>query len=294
MKRIRIATLLTCHNRKETTLACLRALYAQESCQELHIQVYLVDDGCSDGTGDAVQSQYPKAKVLRGNGNLFWNGGMRLAWAEAFKGDYDYYLWLNDDTMLFPNAIRTLLDTSRVLRKQGGSEVIVSGSTRDPETDEHTYGGVVQPSSLNPMKFVLVEPGNDPRLCNTIHGNCVLIPNEVAHQVGNLSPDFLHGMGDFDYGLRAKTFGISCWIAPGYIGTCSAHKISGSHLDSTVSMRERLKKMHQPGGLPSIREWLVFTRRHAGWLWPVSWLRTCVRVCFPQLWLVLRGRQPEK
>jgi GT2 family glycosyltransferase len=286
----RIAVLITCYNRRETTLSCLRALYGQSDCAEVQLDSFLVDDRCTDGTGEAVRRQYPQVNVLQGDGNLFWGGGMRLAFMEAFKGDYDYYLWLNDDTMLFPDSIKKLLDCSRTLRKQNGHEVIVSGSTRDPETDEHTYGGVVQPSRLNPMKFVLVEPKNEPRLCNTIHGNCVLIPNEVAYQVGNLSPDFSHGLGDFDYGLRARDFGISCWLAPGYVGTCAGHEIRGSQFDPTLPANKRLEKMHSPSGLPPTREWLVFTKRHAGILWPISWFRTLIRICFPRLWLLLRSK----
>jgi hypothetical protein len=36
--------------------------------------------------------------VLGGDGSLFWNGGMRLAYADAMRSDFDYYLWLNGDT----------------------------------------------------------------------------------------------------------------------------------------------------------------------------------------------------
>ncbi len=291
MSSVRIAVLMTCYNRRETTLGCLRALYQQEGIHDLQMQIYLVDDGCTDGTGKAVRTHYPDAKVLHGNGNLFWNGGMSLAFAEALQGNYDYYLWINDDTMLFTGAVRTLLRTFHALRKQEGREEIVTGSTRDPKNGRPTYGGVSLRGFLRKPVFVLMEPlTNKACPCDTVNGNCVLIPRQVAQRIGNLSPGFSHGLGDFDYGLRAKKLGISCWIAPGYIGTCAAHDLRCSYYDRTLPIGERLRKMRSPTGLPPAREWMCFTRRHGGWLWPICWLRTILRVCLPQLWLLLRGK----
>lgn len=293
IRDIRIAVLITCHNRKEKTLACLDALAKQEDIADVTVSVYLVDDGCTDGTGEAVRCNYPKVKVLQGDGSLYWCGGMRLAFAEAMKGDYHYYLWLNDDTILFLGALRTLLETSRKLGEREGRAAIVTGSTCDPKTKELTYGGVVRKSRWHPFQFLQVMPSDEPRPCDTINGNCVLIPRQVSCTVGILSPDFTHGAGDFDYGLRARAKGFSCWVAPGFVGTCSRNSAQGSCKDLTLSVRERLRKMTSPTGPPPMREWMVFTRRHGGVLWPIYWLRTLIRVFFPRLWLKLRSQPVE-
>jgi hypothetical protein len=86
------------------------------------------------------------------------------AFAAAMAGDYDYYLWMNDDTRLDDGALAVLLDTERRLRDRGEEAVIVAGSTRHPETGELTYGGVVHPYRWRPCKTVLVEPGDAPAL----------------------------------------------------------------------------------------------------------------------------------
>src|SRR6476619_4525822 len=100
MKKANIAVVMTCHNRRNTTLACLHTLYEQKH----HCDVYLTDDGSYDGTAQGIKAEYPDVHILQGNGNLFWVGGMHLAFNEAIKNQYDYYLWLNDDTFLEPNA----------------------------------------------------------------------------------------------------------------------------------------------------------------------------------------------
>ena len=287
-----IAVLMTCHNRRETTLRCLRALYDQELSEGMNFETYLVDDRCTDGTGEAVREQYPQVKVLQGDGVLFWNGGMRLAFSEAMKGDYDYYLWLNDDTYLYPQAIQILLETARRAREINGRDGIVVGAMCDPDTGEPAYGGLIRKNRWKRFGFMRVAPSDKPRRCDTMNGNFVLIPREVTTAVGNLSDAYMHFLGDYDYGLRAVKKGYSCWVAPGFVGTCTRKSWRGSFRDSDLPMCQQLEKMRRPTGLPSVREWMVFTWRHAGIMWPVFWLRTLVRAFFPRLWLLLRSGPP--
>ncbi|MGB0562787.1 MAG: glycosyltransferase family 2 protein [Spirulinaceae cyanobacterium] len=290
----RLAVLLTCYNRKPQTLACLKALYAQTGLQEQQITVYLVDDGSTDGTTEAVRSQYPEVKVIAGTGQLFWNGGMHLAFERALAQDYDGYIWLNDDTLLYPEAIATLLDTAQKIAAQGdpvrSGAAIVAGSTRDPQTKELTYGGMRQLSSLlPPFKARPVEPLNVPQRCDMMCGNIVLIPRAVAQKVGNLDPTLTHYAGDWDYGLRAKQEGCTVWIAPGYQGTCSDNPRPQAL--STATLDESLSKIQQPKGLMlndvtlhPWQEWKHLMRRHGGWLWWLFWLLPYRRLWWQMLW----------
>ena len=115
----KIAVLLTCHNRKKKTLQCLNALNIQEGLEvDYNIEVFLVDDGSFDGTAEAIVACFPNVHIIQGNGNLYWNQGMRLAWDTAAKTkDYDFYLWLNDDTILDKDAIINLIDILKYLHK---------------------------------------------------------------------------------------------------------------------------------------------------------------------------------
>ena len=89
------AVLLTVFNRKEKTLECLGRLFDQLPIEDLQIDVFLTDDGCTDGTAEAVENLFPSVHILKG----IWNRGMLMAWkAAAETRNYDAYLWLNDDT----------------------------------------------------------------------------------------------------------------------------------------------------------------------------------------------------
>ena len=78
-----IAVLLTVFNRKEKTLLCLKNLYQQTLPNEYRIDIYLTNDGCTDGTPEAVKEQYPQVNIINAQGNLYWNRGMHLAWQTA-------------------------------------------------------------------------------------------------------------------------------------------------------------------------------------------------------------------
>lgn len=264
--KVKLAVLMTCHNRRDTTLACLQALYQQNAS----FDVYLVDDGSSDGTSDAVRTNYPEVKSLEGNGNLFWVGGMRLAFSEALKDGYEYYLWLNDDTILEPDALSSLLETHEFLKKRDYLNSIVVGSVKDPVTGKYTYGGRVRSKRRFSHTFEAVEPSKEPKECDTMQGNIVLIPHAVAKKVGNLDTAFTHQRGDLDYGLRARKLGCSIWVAPEYLGTCSQNSVRGSWADTSLPIHKRLQKAFQVKGFP-IREWTIFTKRHSGFFWFIYW-----------------------
>lgn len=283
-----IAVMLACYNRKEKTLSCLQRLKSQKLPEGFGFEIVLVDDGSTDGTSDAVNAQFPEAVVIRGTGGLYWNQGMRLAWKTALgRRDYDYYLLLNDDTELYDDAIKRLVETEGLLRSRSGKPVIMVGSTADPVDGHHTYGGVARVRNYIGIRFSLVEPGGEPRACDTFNANCVLISREIAADVGVLSDRFSHAMGDTDYGLRAKEKGYNCWVLPGYIGTCANNATANTWLDAGLTLKERKKLLNSPKGKPP-EEWLYFVRRHAGMLWLLAWVQLNMRLYFPQLWKILR------
>ncbi len=286
---VQIAVLLTCFNRKDKTLRCLENLATQKLPENVCLSVVLVDDGSSDGTSDAVRENYPDVFVVESEGNLYWNQGMRLAWSTALKQQYDYFLLLNDDTELYSDAIARLLDVEKEIRDVNEKAGVVIGSTIDPVTGAHTYGGNNQLKTLfwKGFRFARVKPAEVPLRCDTFNANCVLISNEIVNDIGILSDRFTHGMGDFDYGLRAGEKGHFCWIVPGYIGTCSMNEITSTWVDPSMTLGQRKKLQKTPKGMPA-NEWLYFVKRHAGFMWTLAWLQLKLRLYFPGAWAILR------
>ena len=277
---MKLAILIACHNRRAKTLACLDAVFKNQLHKGIDIHVILFDDGSTDGTEAAVQKRFPFVEILRGDGKQYWNRSMHLAFSRAIELDFDCYLWLNDDTILYPKAIKSMISTWRTKRESDGRTGIVVGSTQDPETGILTYGGVIaKDNALRPLNFTLVSPQLVPVRCHSMNGNCVLISAEVVEVIGGNEPSYAHAFGDIDYGLRARNAGFKLWVAPEYIGKCSRNSIEDTFNDRTLPLSIRWKKMMQPKGLPPA-SWLLFTRRHCGVFWPVYFIWPYLKLIF--------------
>lgn len=262
---------MTSHNRRTLTLRCLEYLAAESNHGGIHVSVFLVDAGSTDGTARLVRERFPNVRVIEADSNTYWNRGMAIAFDAAKEGDFDYYLWLNDDTLLIKDALSKFLETLRQLRSEGYDPGILVGSTIDTVSAKLSYGGQRQCSRLNPLKLQRVEISSRPQRVDTMNGNSVLITRDATQSVGNLDWSFVHAMGDTDYGLRAKKLGVEIWTVPGVIGHCARNAIEGSWRDDRLPFRQRWRKLLGPKGLP-IQNWLVITRRHGGPLWPILWV----------------------
>ena len=141
-----------------------------------------------------------------------------------------------------------------------------------------SYGGWrLSRGKLGAISWDKVKPSQNEWVnCDAMNGNFVLIPRAVVERNGNLDEVFTHGMGDLDYGLRAKSSGCSIIIAPSYYGFCKANDGAGLWSDQSLPVMQRWKKMLGPKGLP-LKEWKVFTRRHGGSYWPLLWLGPYVK-----------------
>lgn len=272
-----VIAVLTSYNRKALTLQCLGALAASAQQASVQLSAILVDDRSTDGTAAAVRERFPWVEVVEGTGTLYWNRGMRLGFDLALRRHADYYLWINDDTHLVPGALASLLVQSRVLCTRESRPVIVVGATAEREGGTISYGGRVAPSRIKRFNYRLVWSATDPMPCDAIEGNCVLIPRQIASDVGNLDPVFEHAMGDTDYGLRAQRAGYKLFVAAGVAGYCSPNAMGGTYFDTSLPLRQRWKLMMSRKGLP-VRSWLHFSRRHGGLMWPLYFAWPYVRV----------------
>lgn len=261
----KIAVLMTVHNRKDKTLNCLGLLYAQTRLEgKATVDVWMMDDGSTDGTAGAVGQQFPEVKIIHGDGSLYWNRGMYAAWTAAEKhGDYDFWFWLNDDTDLVEDALVRLLDAS----KEHGDKAIIVGSTcssTDPQTI--TYGGWTDQAGL-------VTDVSTERTCDTIGGNIVLIPRYVYSILGKNEYTYHHALGDRDYGYRAGRAGIDIIIGKGVFGVCDRHERLSKWKDKEMPLKVRWNDFFSPYGSTGM-EFFRFRRRFCGFFPAVKTLVT--------------------
>lgn len=269
-----IAVLMSCHNRKQKTLDCLRALSAAEVPAASKFQVFLVDDGSTDGTGSSVQSEFPDVTLIPGNGQLYWNRGMILAWETATQHSPDFYLLLNDDTILAAHVFTELLETSA---HQGDEAIVVGTTCAVQDSSIVTYGG------RNPTGGLIV-PNGDLQKCHHFNGNCVLVPDSVYRKLGTLDPYYRHSFGDFDYGLRATKVGVKQLVSPTVIGICDTHVSLPKWCNSKTSLRNRLHAFYSPLGCSPFEVFHLDLVRSNIFIGIFHLFTTHLRVLFPRLW----------
>lgn len=254
--QVKVAVLLTCYNRKEKTIACLKSLANQNPGYDLRFVV--TDDNSSDGTVSALQESGLTVKILSGDGNLFWNGGMRKAISYALqKNDwYDYVMLVNDDVLFYPGIVDLLYH--RLMENEG--EVVV-GSTEDT-AGRTSYGGVIC-LSRHFAKFRLQEPTENPVFCDTFNCNCVFMSKEIFFQAGNLDKHYTHSMGDYDYGMKLVRKGLRIINSEKHVGKCDDNEDAGTWRDTNLSRKQRLQKKESAKGLPR-KDWFYFVKKNYG------------------------------
>lgn len=285
------AVLMTCHNRKEKTLACLTSLFdtsIKSKKNNCLITCFLVDDGSTDGTSEMVNELFPQVNIILGSGKLYWNQGMRLAWQKAMQDkSYDYYLWLNDDVTLYEDAINQLVSSYQSLIDKGHNVGALVGTLQDPKTLLATYGGRNIDNPMFPLRYQeVLTPAEDEIRCDYINGNCTLISAKSVDTIGILSSEFTHSMGDFDYGFRLKSSGFSCWVAPHYFGQCCPNDYRNKYKNTELSISDRITLIKKPTILPPADEWMIYVRKHAGIFWPVYYVKAWLRKSLPIFWVI--------
>lgn len=273
-----LAILMTCHNRRETTLRCLNGLHKQVGISDINLTTFVVDDGSTDGTSDAIKKKYPNVRILKGDGTLYWTRGMHKAMSAAMNEGFNFYLWLNDDVQLYKNALDVLLSSYRAKKKKHGPGIVI-GSLCDPDTGEWTYGASRKTYSWYPLRFNAIIPNGKLQEADNFYGNVVLIPNSIARDVGTLDQRFQHGGGDHDYALRARDKGYKIWNAPCYLGECARNSINNTWEDSRISLLERYRKMFSRKAMPPKTRY-YYTKKHGGLLFPFIFLSLYIKLPF--------------
>lgn len=260
----RIAVLMTCYNREQTTFRCLKQLFEQILPDRYVLDVWLVDDASPDGTGDKVRASFPQVHVVQGPGELFWCKGMRLAWDEALKHEqkqsgqtanlesrttnhYKHFLWLNDDVVLKDGAIAGLLSDWEMV---GG--VIVGTFSSDTSESDVSYGAT------------RCRPDGHPHVGDTgMNGNLVLVPRSVFEKVGPIYGGYHHQYGDYDYGWQIRKHGLEYYASSRFCGICPQQPERYAGRLSQYGVLKRMKLLFDPKGY-SLHDAYLYKYRNWG------------------------------
>ncbi len=262
------------HNRSALTAQAVQRTRESAAVAGVALRWVVYDDGSTDDTScvlDALLDQ--QDKVIRGHGTAYWAGGMREAMAAATTWDqpFGYLLMLNDDSMLYPSALSSLLSAVAV-----APLTMAVGTFVEPGTGQRTYGGARRANCWKRLTFLPAE--QEPLLrVDVMNANAVLMTAAVFRWVGPLRRPYTHGLADFDYALYARRRGVQVLLAADIVGECPLNTTTREWLNSRRPLGERWALLLSPKGLPPV-EWAIYCLRHGSLLGPLYALSPLVRL----------------
>lgn len=296
-----IAVIITCFNRKARTLKSLQSLFHAEEYYNSHnperisVRVFLTDDGCTDGTANAIREQFhDKAiDIIQGDGNLFWAGGMSLAWQAAsdIAPERDLILLYNDDTLLNADAFCELLSTRNYVMEHTGKKGVYAGVCSSSDGKEITYGGKNYHKGIVSRSYTVLPTGT-PQPCYMTNANIMLIEREVEERIGRLDNRYTHSAADWAYGIEANKAGFPVYTTANVCGVCDndhateemeAHKVIG------MSIEERRKYYSSP--LHSRRDTLIFLRQYNKTKYIALYIIHSLAIYMPRLYFGLLSKR---
>jgi GT2 family glycosyltransferase len=202
------------HNRLDATRECLESL----SCQTYkHFEVVLVDDGSADGTSDYIKKNCPEVTVLTGDGQLWWTGATNIGVHCALRNARadDYILTLNNDTVLPPAYLETMMSLARRAPNALIGSIARDYCQRDVCVDEGV--GIRWFSA----KFIKLKAPSDSSRSDLFYsvsalsGRGTLIPVAVFRDIGLYDvQSFPHYAADYDFSLGAARAGYDLLLHP--------------------------------------------------------------------------------
>jgi hypothetical protein len=216
-----VAILVLNYNGKEHLDDCFRSVLAQTGPQD---QLYLVDNGSTDGSVEYVREHYPAVKQI-----LFEHN---LGFAEAYNCavrivEEELVVFLNNDVEVeegWLSGLKSGLEGSTGQVAACGSKILFynsRGLVNHAGGKLTRIGGGIDLGFMKPN----IQEGYHDRCVGCVSGASMIAPRSVFLSLGGFDPDFFAYFEDVDYCWRAWLVGFRVVYVPSSI---MYHKFSAT------------------------------------------------------------------
>ncbi|MGC9344580.1 MAG: glycosyltransferase family 2 protein, partial [Bacteroidales bacterium] len=180
--------------------------------------VVIIDDGSTDGTKDWIEENYPDIKIIRGNGDLWWSGGINygaryaieeqnveflLLWNNDILANKDYFIKLDE---LIPNLGNDTILGSKIYYLEPLNKIWSLGGYFNPQNGKKYMIGYEELENKTYTSPIEVD---------WLPGMGTIVPSEIVREIGYWDDRYFpqyHGDSDFTY--RAKVAGFKIIVNP--------------------------------------------------------------------------------
>ena len=242
-------------NQRDETLDCLASL---RRATHPNLRLIVVDNGSNDGTAEAIRTEYPAAEILHNGTNRGFAAAVNQGTRHALARGAEFVFWLNNDTVVEPEALAALL--AEAGRERAGILIPLITYFDQPQV-VWSAGAGLNPLTLEIRANTLgaIDRGQWQEVLDRQHATACasLIPRATLDKVGLLDERFFYYYDDADYSLRVIRAGLRILFVP--------------------QARVQHKVARASGGVDTTyhRYWMgrssvIYFRKHVrGWRWAI-------------------------
>lgn len=194
----KVFILMPIHNRRAIS-SKMASLINQQTWQKKILIV--IDDGSTDGSAAEILHQYPEAKILQGNGGLWWAGSLNLGIKELARlhpEPDDVVLIINDDqevdSLFIEKGVQELLSETNNL-------LLARAHHMDRDCPVPGEGGV----NFDQRNLLFLEDDSN---FNCFSTRALFLRYRDLHRIGSFRSTLLpHYLSDYEFTYRAFSMG---------------------------------------------------------------------------------------
>lgn len=188
--------------------SCLQSI--ADTCTSLAHDIWVVDNGSSDGSVHMVRERFPDVHIIASAQNLGFAGGNNLALASVAGR---YRLLLNNDTIVRPNALQAMVQAMDAHTELGGLGPKLINADGSVQLSCMNYPSLMQ-APRNWIKAQLGRSGKyqpkgagDVAHVDAVTGACLLMRDEALQQIGLLDEGYFMYAEEMDWCYSASRAG---------------------------------------------------------------------------------------
>lgn len=211
-----VAVVILTWNGRDDTLACLESLCPALGAED---RVYVVDNGSEDGTEDAVRSAFPQLHFVQNGANLGFAAGNNVGIDLALAADADWVFILNNDTVLAPSDLDSLVVAAEAEHARDRSRTVFQPAlVRADAPDQidscghriHRSPGASDLYSGAPVSVLPDQPTEIFGAC----GAATLVRREALAPCDGFDPALFVLFEDVDLAFRLRAHGNRAFLIP--------------------------------------------------------------------------------
>jgi len=223
-----LAVIIVSWNVRDLLMACLRSLQADLERAGLAADIWVVDNGSTDGTPEAVARDFPAARLIARRDNPGFAAANNQALRAALDASPPRYFWLlNPDTEVLPGATAALIAAMESHPRVGvaGAKLLYPDGTL--QHSAFRFPGLVQLAfDLFPFPPRLYETwlngryprrlydGDVPFFVDHPLGAAMMVRRETVEQVGLLDEEYRIYCEEIDWCWRMRRAGWRALCVP--------------------------------------------------------------------------------